>query len=59
VSNAFIFRGGVSNTRDSEALGSSMLDCRVYTKNRIRGDRFIGGTSGTIESLLAEGASGC
>ena len=59
MSNAFISSGGVSNTRDSEALGSSMLDCRVYAKHRIRGDRFIGGTSGTIESLLAEGASGC
>jgi hypothetical protein len=35
-----------------------MLDCRVYAKHRSRSDTFIGGTSGTIESLLAEGAAG-
>ena len=56
--NAFIFRGGISDTRDSDALGSSVLDCRVYAKHKIRNDSFIGGTSGTIESLLADGAAG-
>jgi hypothetical protein len=56
--NAFVFRGRISDTRGSDALGSSMLDCRVYAKHKIRRDSFIGGTRGTIESLLAEGASG-
>jgi hypothetical protein len=39
-------------------LGSSVLECCVYAKRKIGTDRFIGGTKGGIESLLAEGASG-
>ena len=42
----------------SEAIGSSVLECRVYAKHKIGNDDFIGGTKDTIESLLAEGAAG-
>jgi hypothetical protein len=43
---------------DSDALGSSVLECRVYVKHKIGSDGFIGGTNGTIESLLTGGAGG-
>jgi hypothetical protein len=33
------------------------LECRIY-KHTVGRDTFIGGTNGTIESLLAEGAGG-
>jgi len=42
----------------SDALGSSALEFRVYTKQLIRADNLIGGTRDTIESLLTEGAAG-
>jgi hypothetical protein len=42
----------------SDALGSSLLECRLYAKHNMRKDDFIGGTKDTIESLLAEGAAG-
>jgi hypothetical protein len=48
----------VINFRDSDALGSSVLECRVYAKRKIHSDDFIGGVQETVESLLAEGASG-
>jgi hypothetical protein len=47
----------VTNFYRSNALGSSMLECRLYAK-RILKDKFIGGTKDAIELLLAEGASG-
>jgi len=40
-----------------DALGSSMLECRIY-KHRVGSDSLIGATNGTIESLLAEGTVG-
>jgi hypothetical protein len=43
---------------DSDVLGSSVLECRVYTKHNIGTDNFIGGTKEVIGSLLAEGAEG-
>ena len=58
MSNVCIFLGRISDIRDSDALGSSVLGFRVYAKHKIRNDSFIGGTSGTIESLLADGAAG-
>ena len=42
----------------SDALRSSLLECRLYVKHNIRNDDFIGGTKDTIELLLAEGAAG-
>ena len=47
----------VTNGCRSNALSSSMLECRLYAK-RIFKDKFIGGTKDAIELLLAEGASG-
>jgi len=41
-----------------DALGSSVLECRVYAKHKIGSDDFIGRTKETVESLLAEGAAG-
>ena len=58
MSNVCIFLGRISDIRDSDALGSSVLGFRVYAKHKIRNNSFIGGTSGTIESLLADGAAG-
>jgi hypothetical protein len=34
------------------------LECRLYAKNNIRKDNFIGGTKDAVELLLAEGAAG-
>jgi hypothetical protein len=34
-----------------------VLECRVYARNKIGSDNFIGGTKDAIELLLAEGAS--
>jgi hypothetical protein len=46
------------NNSGSHALGSSMLECRVYTKGKIGKDDFLGGTKEeAIQSLLAEGAA--
>ncbi|KIM86900.1 hypothetical protein PILCRDRAFT_815342 [Piloderma croceum F 1598] len=41
-----------------DALGSSVLECRVHTKHKIGSDDFIGGTKDAIDSLLTEGAAG-
>ena len=49
---------GVINFCDSDALGSSLLECKVYAKRKFGGDNFIGGVKETFESLLAEGTSG-
>ncbi len=48
---------GVADARGSDALSSSMLECRLYAKNIFK-DRFIGGTKDTIGLLLAEGTAG-
>ena len=49
---------GVTNTYNSDALGSSVLQCMVYAKRKVGSDDFVGETKDTIESLLAEGAAG-
>jgi hypothetical protein len=49
---------GVINICASDALGSSVLECRVHTKRKIGSDDFIGGTKDTIDTLLTEGAVG-
>jgi hypothetical protein len=49
---------GLINFCDNDVLGSSVLECRVYTKCKFGSDDFIGGVKETVESLLAEGASG-
>ncbi|KIM75554.1 hypothetical protein PILCRDRAFT_669545 [Piloderma croceum F 1598] len=41
-----------------DALSSSMLECRLYTKHNILKDKLIGGTKDAIKLLLAEGAAG-
>ncbi|KIM75623.1 hypothetical protein PILCRDRAFT_668521 [Piloderma croceum F 1598] len=41
-----------------DALGSSVLECRVHTKHKIGSDDFIGGTKDAIDSLLTKGAAG-
>ncbi|KIM85063.1 hypothetical protein PILCRDRAFT_817902, partial [Piloderma croceum F 1598] len=41
-----------------DALGSSVLECRVHTKCKIGSNNFIGGTKDTVDSLLTEGAAG-
>jgi hypothetical protein len=49
---------GVTNACGSDALSSSVLECRLYAKHNIRKDNFIGGTKDVIELLLVEGAAG-
>jgi hypothetical protein len=49
---------GVTNTCGSDALKTSILECRLYAKHNIRKDHFIGGTKDAIELLLAEGVAG-
>ena len=46
----------VTNGCASDALSSSTLECRLYTKNIFK-EKFIGGTKDAIELLLAEGSS--
>jgi hypothetical protein len=48
----------VANYCGSYALGSSVLECRVYAKHKIGSDDFIGGMKDVIELLLAERAAG-
>jgi hypothetical protein len=43
---------------DSDALDSSVFECRVYAKHKVGRDDFIGGTKETVESLLAKGIAG-
>ena len=47
----------VTNACGSDALSSSMLECRFYAKNILK-EKFIGGTKDAIELLLAEGTAG-
>ena len=49
---------GVTNACGSDALSSSMLECRLHVKHCIRKDVFIGVTKDAIEMLLDEGAAG-
>jgi hypothetical protein len=49
---------GIINSSGSNALSSSILECRLYVKHSIRMDSFIGETKDRIELLLAEGAGG-
>jgi hypothetical protein len=49
---------GFTDPYSSDALGSSTLECRVYTKQLIGTDNLIGETRDTIESLLTERAAG-
>ena len=48
----------VTNACGSDALSSSMLECRLHVKHCIRKDVFIGGAKAAIEVLLDEGAAG-
>ena len=48
----------VTNVCGSDALGSSMLECRLHVKHSIRKDVFIGVTKDAIKMLLDEGAAG-
>jgi hypothetical protein len=48
---------GITNACGSDALSSSMLECRLYAKNIFK-EKFIGGTKDRIELLLAEGTAG-
>jgi hypothetical protein len=48
----------VSNSYGSDALGSSMFECRIYAKHKIGRQEVIGETKDAIESLLTEGAAG-
>jgi len=49
---------GIANYCGSDALSSSVLECRVYAKHKIGSDDFLGVTKEAIELLLAEGAAG-
>ena len=49
---------GVTNTCGSDALNSSMLECRLLAKHCMRKDVFIGVTKDAIEMLLDDGAAG-
>ena len=47
-----------ADSSGSDALESSLLECRIYAKHKVGRDDFIGGTKDAIESLLTEGAAG-
>ena len=48
----------VTNSSGSDALGSSVLECRLYAQHTVRKDSLIGVTKDEIKLLLAEGAGG-
>ena len=49
---------GIINASGSNALSSSILECRLYVKHSILMDSYIGETKDEIELLLAEEAGG-